>query len=113
MIPYRILGAVFLIGSIGGASVAQAQTPWQRHHEWRTHDNARIANQNRRINAGVRDGQLSRNQARALRTDDRAIRAEERSDAAVNGTHLTGQEQGTINAQLNGNSRSIYQGRHQ
>lgn len=107
----RILPAILVIGTAFGAT-AQAETPWQAHHPWRAHDNARLENQNRRITAGVRDGQLTRGQAHALRGDDRAIRAEERSDSAVNGTHLTGSDQAAIRAQENANSAAVYQGRH-
>ena len=109
----RLVAATALVGSLGlAATGAQAQTRWQAHHPWRTADNARLRNQNRRITAGVRDGQLSHGQARALRSDDRAIRGEERADSAVNGSHLTGGDQRAITAQENADSRAIYAGRH-
>lgn len=47
-----------------------------------------------------------------MRADDRAIRAEERADAAVNGGHITRAEQAQINRQENANSRTIRDGRH-
>ncbi len=110
---FRLATTALLASTLGLiAAQADAQTAWQRNHPWRTHDNARLANQNYRINQGLRDGQLSRNQARALRSDDHAIRAEERADSAINGTHLTRADQRQINSQENANSRAIYDGRH-
>ena len=92
--------------------VAQA-TPWQNNHPARTHDNARLRNQNRRITQGVQNGTLTHSQAHALRTDDRQIRKEERGMASQNaGGHLTGTEQSALNQQLNHNSSSIYGEKH-
>ena len=109
----RLAAATAMVGALGlTATGVQAQTQWQRNHPWRAADNARLRNQNRRITAGVRDGQLSRGQAHALRSDDRAIRSEERADSSVNGTHLTRGDQRAINARENANSRAIYDGRH-
>ena len=107
----RLAAAAAIVASLG-AGAAQAQTRWQYNHPWRTYDNARLRNQNYRITQGVRDGQLSHGQARALRSDDRAIRAEERADASVHGSHLTYGEERSIYRQENANSRAIYAGRH-
>ncbi len=110
---FRLTTAALLAGSLGLVAVnADAQTRWQANHPWRTSDNGRLAVQNQRITRGVRDGQLSHAQARALRSDDHAIRAEERADASVNGSHLTRADQRQITRQQNANSRAIYAGRH-
>ena len=103
------IAALVLLG--GGAGIASAQT-FDQTHPRRAEVNGRLANQNARINQGVRDGQLTRAQARQLHADDRAIRAEERADAAVHGGHITKGEQRQINRQENANSRAIYDERH-
>lgn len=108
----RSIIALSLVAALGLASAAQAETRWQAHHPWRTHDNTRLATQNARIRAGVRDGQLTHAQARARHADDRAIRAEERADASVNGTHPTRRDQLQITRQENENSAAIYDARH-
>ena len=95
----------------GGAVTASAQT-FDQTYPRRAEVNGRLANQNARIQNGVKDGQLSRNQARQLHANDRAIRAEERADARVNGGHITKGEQRVINQQENANSRAIYDERH-
>ncbi len=108
----RIIGATALIATLGWSGAAGAQT-FDQIHPRRAEVNGRLADQNARIANGVRDGQLTRGQAHALRTDDHAIRAEERADAAVHGGHITKGEQRQINRQENAASRTIYSGRHQ
>jgi hypothetical protein len=106
------ISAALLVATAGIASAAQAGPGWRVHHPYRAHDNDRLAYQNHRITQGVRDGQISHAEAHKLRADDHAIRAEERADASVNGTHLTRQDQRQIRAQENANSRDIYNARH-
>lgn len=107
----RIFGLATLVGTLGFAVQAEAQTFAQTHPR-RAEVNARLANQNARISNGVRDGQLTHGEAKAMRADDHAIRAEERADASVNGGHITRAEQAQLNRQENANSRTIYNGRH-
>ena len=108
----KIVGIGCLFGVLGAASGANAQTAFDATHPRRAEVNGRLANQNARITQGVRDGQMNHAQARRLRADDHAIRAEERADAAVNGGHITRGEQRQINRQENVNSRAIYDERH-
>ena len=63
--------------------------------------------ENRRIATERREGELSRGQARELRTEDRGIRAEERFDASKDRSHITRGEQRRLNRQENGVSRQI------
>ena len=94
-----------------GAGAASAQG-FDATHPRRADVNARLANQNARIRQGVASDRLNRFQARQLHRDDRAIRGEERADAAVNGGHITRGEQRQINRQENRNSRAIYAEKH-
>ena len=107
----RILGLATLVGTLGFAAQAETQSFAQTHPR-RAEVNARLANQNARITQGVRDGQLTHGEAKAMRADDHAIRAEERADAAVNGGHITRAEKHTLNRQENADSRAIENGRH-
>ena len=99
------IGVATLLLVVGYAG-AQAAT-WQANHPRRAEVNARLANQNRRIHADVRNGTLTRGQAHALHQDDHAIRREERSMARQNGGHITRTEQRALNQQENGVSRDI------
>ena len=92
-----------------GATGANAETNWQRHHPVRTHDNARMHNQQRRITREVREGDLTHAQAHALRRNDRAIRAQMRADARANhnGGHLNRMQARQIRHELNANSGAI------
>ena len=66
---------VFLAGSVGSAF---AETQWENNHPRRDQVNDRLQNQNRRINHELREGEISRGQARQLHREDRQIRREER-----------------------------------
>ncbi len=96
---------------VSGAAWA-GQSQWQNNHPRRTEVNKRLENQNKRINQGVQNGTLNKGQAHQLKQNDRAVRGEERAMAAQNGGHITKQEQRTLNAQENKNSRKIYQEKH-
>jgi hypothetical protein len=90
------------------AAPAMADPVWNANHPRRAEVNGRLANQNRRINAGVRDGQLTRGEAARLHAEDRGIRREERNMAARDGGHITGRDQRILNRQENRVSGQIY-----
>lgn len=100
-----VLAAVAAAGFLGTG--AFAATKWQKHHPWRVHDNQRIATQQKRITQEVKEGEMTHQQAHALRADDHKIRQEERDMASMNHSHLTAADQRTLNQQLNQNSAAI------
>ena len=89
--------------------VANATTAWQRHHPARTEINHRIRHQERRITQERREGELTRGQAHALRSEDRAVLRQERADARAdhNRGHLRRGQIRTLNQELNANSGGI------
>jgi hypothetical protein len=89
------------------ASTASAETLWQANHPRRAEVNARLANQNARIHEEVREGELTRGQARALHVEDHAIRHEERVMARLNNGHISRAEQRALNQQENAVSHQI------
>jgi hypothetical protein len=96
------------IAVVGTASIgAMAQTQWDREHPRREQVNGRLENQNRRINQELREGEITRGQARQLHQEDHAIRQEERGMARLNGGHITPAEQKALNQQENAVSRQI------
>ena len=101
------------IALIGLATVATVAFPASAARHPRVHQvKGRLTRQNRRINAGVRDGQLSKSQAQTLRQDDHQIHQEMHADRQADGGHITGSEQSSLNQQLNQNSQSIWSDRH-
>ena len=100
------------IASIGLSSVYAGETTWQKNHPRRAEVNQRLANQNKRINQGVKNGTLTQGQAGQLHKEDRQIRQEERDMASQNGGHITKQEQRTLNQQENKVSKQIYDEKH-
>jgi hypothetical protein len=104
LINFAILtGMVFI--TIGAASAAEGH--WAQEHPRRAQVNARLENQNHRINQEYREGEITRQQAAQLHKEDRQIRQEERLMASQNGGHITRQEQRTLNQQENAVSRQI------
>jgi hypothetical protein len=81
---------------------AAAETEWQRNHPRRDQVNDRLANQNRRVNQAVGEGEITRGRASQLHREDHAIRQEERTVARQNGGHITPAAQTALNQQENG-----------
>jgi len=100
-----ILLSVFATASVSTAFAAEGQ--WEKNHPRRAEVNDRLANQNKRINQEVKEGEISKGQAAKLHREDRQVRQEERAMASQNGGHITKQEQRTLNQQENGISRQI------
>jgi hypothetical protein len=103
------LGLAALTLSLSGfAATAMAdETQWQKDHPRRTEVNSRLANQDRRIHNEVKEGEISKGQARSLHKEDHAIRQEERTMASTNHGHITKTEQRALNQQESQVSRQI------
>ncbi len=100
------LGALFAIFYVAAGST-MADTTWQKNHPRREEVNNRLNNQNKRIKEEVKEGDMTKAQARKLHREDRQIRKEERLMASQNGGHITKQEQKTLNQQENAVSKQI------
>jgi len=94
-----------------GSGPAFAQTAWQRNHPARAAFNHRYRRENRRINQGIRRGQINPNEANQLRSENRSIYGQEMNDARANGGALTRGERQQLHQEQNSESRSIYQDR--
>jgi hypothetical protein len=103
-----IVAASALAAGMSMAPSASAETNWQKDHPRRAEVNHRLANQNKRIDRKVADGQMSKGQAAQLHKDDRQIGQEERDMASQDGGHITRSEDRTLNQQENANSRAIH-----
>ena len=99
--------AAAAVALAGVASTASAETQWQKDHPRRAEVNARLKNQDRRINKEVKEGEISKQQAAKLHKEDHAIRQEERAMASTDGGHITKTEQRALNQQENQVSRQI------
>lgn len=109
MTPFKLaktlLAGLAIVALTAGA--ASAGPNWAKHHPRRAEVNARLANQNRRINAERREGDLTKAQAADLHAEDRGIRAQEHFDASRDGGHITKAEQNQLNQELNATSGQI------
>jgi hypothetical protein len=100
----RIALTILSLGVLTGAASAET---WNQDHPRRAEVNARLNNQNHRINEERREGEISRGEARKLHAEDHAIQQEERTMAKQNGGHITRSEQRVLNQQENAVSRQI------
>ena len=106
----KLLTAAALSAAIAGvAATALADTQWEKDHPRREQVNNRLANQNKRIQNEVKEGEMTKGQAAKLHKEDRNIRKEEKLMAGQNGGHITKQEQKTLNQQENKVSKQIGQ----
>ena len=99
--------AAVTVVMVGIGGTAMAETAWQKAHPRRTQVNSRLANQNKRLNADVKNGTLTKGQASAIHQEDHQVRQEERDMASQNGGHITKSEQHVLNQQENGISSQI------
>jgi hypothetical protein len=89
------------------ATNALADTQWQKEHPRREQVNNRLANQNKRIDKEVKEGEITKGQAHQLHKEDHNIRKEERAMASTNGGHITKTERKALNQQENQVSKQI------
>jgi len=82
------------------------------NHPRRNQVNERVDNQRARINEGVKSGEINKGQAKQLRANDRAIKAQEHAEVKANGGHLTKAEQRQLNREENANSKLIRDEKH-
>ncbi|MBS0255972.1 MAG: hypothetical protein JSS36_12405 [Proteobacteria bacterium] len=101
--------ALLIAAALATPAPALALSPWQKNHPGRTEVNARIARQQHRITQQVKEGDLTTQQAQALRAQDHSIRQQERADAQADGNngHLTRDQIKALNGELNANSQAI------
>jgi hypothetical protein len=91
---------------IGGAAISQAQMPNRYDHVAQ-----RQINQQHRITAGVREGQLTRGQAFRLERREAQIHREVRTMRAFDHGRLTARDRRVVYRQQNRLSRRIYRDR--
>lgn len=103
----KALAAILFTAASVVATSAYAQTDWEKSHPRRDQVNDRLANQNKRIKQEVKEGDLTKQQARQLHAKDHQIRKEERLMAKQNGGHITKDEQKVLNQQENAVSKQI------
>jgi hypothetical protein len=103
----RIALTILSLGVLAGTTGLASAETWNQAHPRRAEVNARLNNQNHRINQERREGEITRGEARKLHGEDHAIRQEERLMARQNGGHITRSEQRVLNQQEDKVSRQI------
>jgi hypothetical protein len=107
---FKAVAFVVSFAMVGGTvSTAFAETQWERNHPRRDQVNDRLANQNRRINNELKEGEITKQQANQLHHEDHAIRQEGRSMSKFDNGHITRADQKALNQQENAVSHQIGQ----
>ena len=91
---------------------AQAQGPGHQKANMPNHPrvgevNKRIDNQEHRINKEVKEGEITKDQAKKDRQNLKAINQEKKDMRKMDNGHLTKTDQEALNQQLNTNSKEI------
>jgi len=95
-----VLGAVAATAALASfAAPVMAQTPWMAQHPRRAQVDARLRDQDARIDRAVREGRIGPDRAAKLHAADQRIREEERQMASMHGGHITAREQARLNAE--------------
>jgi len=97
---------------MAGTAIEASAATWAQKHPRRVEVNARLANQNRRIDRDLASGKITAQQAAMLHRDDRQIRASERTDAKFDNSHLTKADQRSLNQDENAVSKDIHNDAH-
>ena len=109
---WQISFAATLIVTLVMVALATADAaPGERHPRVRE-VNRRFNNQQDRIAAGIKSGQLTAKETANLETKEAALKNEERTFRLENNGHLTRDEQVTLNKQENNLSAKIYSQKH-
>jgi hypothetical protein len=103
-----VIGAALASGSVMAQTTATDVPGHPRVNEV----NNRLANQQNRINNGLKNGTMNQKQAERDETRDDSIARRESVDEAKHDGHLTKQEQHNLNKSENRNSHDIYRQKH-
>jgi hypothetical protein len=114
-VTHRVCFAALIAATSFGAfaqtpaapAAAPAPNNFDATHPRRAEVNGRLANQNARIDAERKDGQISKAQAQSLHAQDHAIRGEERTMASHDDGHITRADKRALNQQENSTSKEI------
>ena len=99
---------------LGSAITMNAQTPTSTTTPPapKNEVNSRMENQHDRIQQGVKSGELTKKEAKNLKTDQKNIHNQVAADRAANGGKLTKGEKAQVNKEMNAESKKIYRKKH-
>lgn len=103
----RVAAFAFVASLVSGPAFAEGKKEWQEGHPRRAEVNERLKNQNERVAEGVKDGTMTKDEAKEIHKEDRKIRRQERRDASRHGGHITKGEQRRLNREENKVSKQI------
>ena len=96
-----------VVVSLASLSLPALANPGNGKHPRVKEVNARREAQHQRIEQGLKNGSLTKDEAKLLRQEGRTIHEQEKAWRAANGGHLTKAQQDFLNAELNARSQQI------
>jgi hypothetical protein len=118
----NFLTSVF-VGALAFSAIGSAVAPLfgagisfaggKGEHPRREEVNDRVRNERKRIKEGVKNGSISKDEAKKMRGELKGIKAQERAEVKANGGHLTKGEQVQLNKEENGVSKQIAEEKHE
>ena len=98
---------IALFAATAASSAIAADTSFEKNHPRRAQVNDRLEHQNQRIRTAVKEGRITKAEARRLHRKDQRIRKQERLMARQHNGHITKAEQRVLNRQEDQVSRQI------
>lgn len=102
-----IATSLIALFAAAASSAIAADTNFEKNHPRRAQVNDRLEHQNQRIRTAVKEGRISKAEARRLHRKDQRIRKQERLMARQYNGHITKAEQRVLNRQEDQVSRQI------
>jgi len=103
------IAAILMAFAISGVATAQEQTAQPKP---KSKVAQRQLNQQKRIQQGVKSGELTKGEAKQLEKQQGRIQATKQYDKAENGGKLTAKDKAQLNRMQNRASRNIYRKKH-
>ena len=106
--------AVLAVSLLAPAAFVRAENPgnptggqFARKHPRRNEVNERVRNQRRMLNQQLKSGKITRQQYNDQMAALKNVKNQEHADVKANGGHITRQQQGALNQELNQNREQI------
>ncbi len=113
VLSLALAAPVLATATVTPAKHPVARREWHKTHPVRTHDNRRMREQMKRINADLKAGRITQAQADQLKANVKTAAQQEKADIQANGTtHLTADQAKALDQQLDANGKAIYQDAH-
>lgn len=107
----KIVGLLALTSFLGIAAIAKADKDFRQDHPRRSQINRRVKWQKHKVRKELREGEISKQQARQDIKQINAVKSQEKADVKANGGYLTKQQQQSLNQNLGADNAANLNGK--